>query len=409
MQKLQDVMTNPANFMKYQNDPDVQTILEAFSADVPKDFDPMSFANAQGGNQENEEEDKNMTQEEPVFQEAPKPTAPKKTVPKKSEGVIEKEKGAECYKNKDIEGALTHFKNAVELEPLNLLFRSNLIACHIELKQYAQGLADCEEALKIYTEAEYSDRVPEHLSKIYARWARILELQGDIDGAIEYYEKGILEFPDPKAKLALKECQKHKKQQEEMAYINPEIAEEERQAGNALFKEGKFVDALKRYEEALKRSPNDPKILNNQATTYVKLMEFNLAMSTIEKCLKIDPTNEKALLRKANIHFFLKEYHKAIDIYTSILKKDPTNAEAKSGLEKTQRQVSASMNDQNDEERLRRAMADPEIQSIVQDPSIKIALGQMQERPETAQAYFNDANMGPKLQKLITAGILKLG
>ena len=67
------------------------------------------------------------------------------------------------------------------------------------------------------------------------------------------------------------------------------------------------------------------------------------------------------------------------------------------------------MHDGNDEERRKRAMADPEIQQIMNDPMLNIALQQMQQNPQSAQSYFMDPNMGPKLQKLIAAGILKVG
>ena len=68
-----------------------------------------------------------------------------------------------------------------------------------------------------------------------------------------------------------------------------------------------------------------------------------------------------------------------------------------------------SMHEGNDEERLKRAMADPEIQGIMCDPMVKIALQQMQTNPKEAQSYFNDNTLGPKLQKLIQAGVLKVG
>ena len=45
--------------------------------------------------------------------------------------------------------------------------------------------------------------------------------------------------------------------------------------GGEAFKAGKFPDALKEYDEAIKRSPKDPKYYCNRATAYMKLMEFN--------------------------------------------------------------------------------------------------------------------------------------
>ncbi len=49
-----------------------------------------------------------------------------------------------------------------------------------------------------------------------------------------------------------------KKQKEDLAYLDDAKALEEKEAGTALFKEGKFPDAIKRYtESSLKRNPKD--------------------------------------------------------------------------------------------------------------------------------------------------------
>jgi len=53
----------------------------------------------------------------------------------------------------------------------------------------------------------------------------------------------------------LKLLQQEKKKLEQSAYINPEIGEQLRQEGNALFREGKFPEAIEKYSESMKRDP----------------------------------------------------------------------------------------------------------------------------------------------------------
>jgi len=102
-------------------------------------------------------------------------------------------------------------------------------------------------------------------------------------------------------------------------------------------------------------------------------MEFNTALKDADKCLTLDPNFLKAYSRKGTCHHFMKEYHKAIKAFEDGLKLDPTNKECLEGRNKTMVtiQMTAGADGGNDEERLQHAMADPEIQRIMSDPSIR--------------------------------------
>jgi stress-induced-phosphoprotein 1 len=65
---------------------------------------------------------------------------------------------------------------------------------------------------------------------------------------------------------------------------------------------------------------------------------------------------------------------------------------------------------QVDEEQVRHAMADPEIQQILHDPQINMFLKQMQENPAEAQkAMMKDAKLQEAVSKLMAAGIIRTG
>jgi stress-induced-phosphoprotein 1 len=86
----------------------------------------------------------------------------------------------------------------------------------------------------------------------------------------------------------------------------------------------------------------------------------------------------KAYLRKGTCHHFLKEYHKALDTYDKGLKLDPENKEIKEAKLKTMQAIqsgafagSGGKKSEEDEERLRHASADPEIQLLMRDPRVQ--------------------------------------
>ena len=53
-------------------------------------------------------------------------------------------------------------------------------------------------------------------------------------------------------------------------------------------------------------------------------------------------------------------------------------------------------------------MADPEIQQILQDPSIRQVLNDFQDNPSYAQKSMSDPFIRAKIEKLIAAGVLQV-
>eukprot|EP00997_Jenningsia_sp_PLL12_P009585 NODE_6577_length_501_cov_111.106195_g5794_i0.p3 GENE.NODE_6577_length_501_cov_111.106195_g5794_i0~~NODE_6577_length_501_cov_111.106195_g5794_i0.p3 ORF type:complete len:66 (+),score=17.90 NODE_6577_length_501_cov_111.106195_g5794_i0:33-230(+) len=59
-----------------------------------------------------------------------------------------------------------------------------------------------------------------------------------------------------------------------------------------------------------------------------------------------------------------------------------------------------------DEERVQRAMADPEIQGILGDPVMQQVLKDLGENPSSAQQHLRNPAVSGKIQKLIAAGVI---
>lgn len=166
---------------------------------------------------------------------------------------------------------------------------------------------------------------------------------------------------------------------------------------------------MKEYEEAIKRNPEVAKYYGNLGLNFVKLMEFQRAKESYEIALKKDPSFIKTYHRKGDCHYFLKEYHKALESYEAGLKLEGNNLACKQGIEKTQAAIYANNSAEDQEIRAKKAMADPEIQVIMNTPEVRNALSEMEKDPKCIQNIMKNPSLAAKIQKLIEAGILRTG
>lgn len=94
------------------------------------------------------------------------------------------------------------------------------------------------------------------------------------------------------------------------------------------------------------------------------------------------------------------------------MKKDPENELCKQGIQKTQAAIyssNANASNEDQEQRAKRAMADPEIQAILNTPEVRNALAEMERDPKSIQNILKNKSLAEKIDKLIQAGILRMG
>jgi len=225
----------------------------------------------------------------------------------------------------------------------------------------------------------------------------------DLKKALKYYDHSLSEHRNPDILKKKNQLEKDIKEQEAKAYINPEEAEKEKNLGNEAFKKGDYPTAMKHYTEAIKRNPNDAKILRNRAACYSKLMEFQLALKDCDESIRIDPQFVKAYVQKGATLVVLKEPSKAMAAYAKAIEIDPDCQEAIDGYRSC-----AMESTMNPEEARKRAMQDPEVQEILRDPAMRLILEQMQTERHAVQDHLKNPEIKAKIQKLIEAGLIQV-
>uniref|UniRef100_A0A7S1H3X1 STI1 domain-containing protein n=1 Tax=Thalassionema nitzschioides TaxID=33649 RepID=A0A7S1H3X1_9STRA len=181
----------------------------------------------------------------------------------------------------------------------------------------------------------------------------------------------------------------------------------QKKRGNDHFRAKEWAEAVKEYEEAVKRSPKNAAIRNNLSAALCKIMDFNGAKREIEIAVELDPKYVKAWARKGDIEVMLKENHKAMESFRTGLALDSANVACKEGLRKVTASMGSAMSDEERKERAAHAMADPEIQSILTDPVIRQILQDFNENPAAAQKAMADPHVASKIEKLIASGIVQ--
>ena len=401
MAKIKLVQDNPSMMTTILSDPKMMEMLGLLMGQ-PAEESPSAPASASATKKKEPENPVEVVED---WSDLSPKEREKKETEKKAR--LAKEKGNDLYKAKRFNDALAAYDEAIVIDPTCMTFLLNKAAVYFAQKKYDDCIEQCNQAIEVGKEhmAPFEDR-----AKAYTRCAKAYQKKRDLGQAIEMCKAAQLESYSKETQRLLKSMELEKKKKDKLDYQDPEKAEEAKQRGNTFFREKKFPQAIAEYEDAVKRAPNDAPIRNNLSAALTKIMDFNGAKTQVEKALEIDSNYTKAWARKGDIEMAFKEHHKALESYKKGLALDPTNSSCKDGLVKVQQQINygrANMTDEQKKEQAAHAMADPDIQSILQDPVVQQVLRDFGENPNAAQEAMRDAGMRAKIQKLIAAGVVE--
>ncbi|GLB33445.1 putative tetratricopeptide repeat containing protein [Lyophyllum shimeji] len=325
----------------------------------------------------------------------------------KKEALAAKEKGAAAYKQKNFEEAAKEFQRAWDLWPKDVTFLTNLGAVYFQQGDYDKAIEACEKAVEEGRNIRADYKL---IAKAYGRIGSAYVKKGDLESAIKNFNKSLTEHRTPDILNKLREAERTKSERERQAYIDPEKSAAAREEGNAQFKAGSFADAVKSYTESIKRDPSDARGYNNRAAAYLKLAALPEALKDTNEAIKTDPTFVKAYIRKSNILYAMREYDKALETIQQAREIDAEHkhtAEISQQELKVQQALWSQRGEETQEQTLERAMRDPEVANIMNDPVMQQILQQAQTNPGALQDHMKNPVVRAKIQKLINAGIIR--
>ncbi|CAD6909812.1 unnamed protein product, partial [Tilletia controversa] len=305
---------------------------------------------------------------------------------KKADADAEKQKGNALYLKRQFDPAIEHYKKAWELHK-DITYLNNLAACYFEAGNLDQTIETCQKAIEEGRKLRADYKL---VAKAFGRLGSAHQKKGDLESAITNYNKSLTEHRTPEILNKLREAEKNLKESQRAAYIDPAKAEEERSRGNELYKAADFAGSVKAYSEAIKRNPDDPRGYTNRASAYTKLAALPEALKDAEAAIKVDPKFVKAYIRQSNVLFSMKEYTKALaaiqkatDVNEAAqASNDPAAAANAREITSTQDKIMEALYQQrsgeSNEETLARAMRDPEIAQIMNNPVMQNILQQAQ-------------------------------
>lgn len=314
----------------------------------------------------------------------------------KKEADAIKAQGNTAYKARQFDEAIGFYEKAWETYPKDVTYLVNLSAVYFEKADYQKCIEVATKAVdeSLELRADYKT-----VAKAYGRIGNAYLKLADLDNAIKFYSKSLTEHRTPEILTKLRETEKAKVVADREAYIDPAKAEAAREEGNTAFKAGNWPEAVKHYSEAVKRLPNDPRGYNNRSAAYTKLMALPEALKDADEAIKQDPTFIKAYIRKALVQQAMKELTPALETLQKAMDKDTEKKHAReieTNMNKILMELQTQRSTETDEETYNRAMRDPEVAEIMNDPVMRQILSDAQQNPQALQDHMKNPMIGQK-------------
>ncbi|XP_033027765.1 tetratricopeptide repeat protein 12 isoform X3 [Lacerta agilis] len=114
---------------------------------------------------------------------------------------------------------------------------------------------------------------------------------------------------------------------------NEALANALKEKGNDAFSKGDYALAIQKYTEGLKKQKDMHVLYTNRAQAYIKLQDYEKAISDCDWALRCDEKCTKALFHMGKAYLAQKQYSKSRECYLKILDIDPGKEKLCKGTE----------------------------------------------------------------------------
>ena len=265
--------------------------------------------------------------------------------------------GAVYFDKGDMTSAITNFQNCLEVDPNYEPAREKLIQAYQKTGQSNQALRQVEQRVK----SQQGHRSLRDTAESYNRLGTLHYRQGDMDKAIEAFEKALKRSPHHKtAKQNLNQLYRQKafnalKRRafdeatpyfQKAVRLDPENATTYRIMGDGYALASEFSEAITYYQKALELAPDDAEArknlvlsYNNHGVTLRNRAEWDAAIRVYREALALQPTYQLSktnlsdvLWQKANARRQAGHTDAAIETYLELQKLHPGDTDIPSLL-----------------------------------------------------------------------------
>jgi len=111
-------------------------------------------------------------------------------------------------------------------------------------------------------------------------------------------------------------------------YISGSPGDKDFKLGNESFQAGKLEEAVKAYEEAIKKEPEEPIYYNNLGICLNKLGKYEEAIGAFKKMLELQPQSLSANKSIGELYGIMNNYQEALPYFVKATEIDPSEPEA---------------------------------------------------------------------------------